>query len=91
MAAEANPREELITVFDTTNESEAMIVRGLLESSGIESLITSPEAPQDILPGVGNTVIMVRAEQAAEAEEIIAAYRENGEALADSSVSGETA
>jgi hypothetical protein len=57
-------------------ESEAMVVRGLLESSGIESFMTSPEAPQDILPGVGNTIVVVREEQADEAREIIAAYQE---------------
>jgi hypothetical protein len=74
--AAGHPNEKLVTVFDTMEESEAMVVRGLLESSGIESFMTSPEAPQDILPGVGNTIVVVREEQADEAREIIAAYQE---------------
>ena len=55
-----NPNEKLVRVFDTEQESEAMIVQGLLESSGIDSDVTSLDAQQDILPGVGGTVILVR-------------------------------
>ena len=29
------PNEELVKVFDTEQESEAMVVRGLLEANGI--------------------------------------------------------
>ena len=61
-----NPNEKLVRVFDTEQESEAMVVRGLLDSAGIDSDLTSLDAQQDILPGVGGTVILVREEDAAE-------------------------
>ena len=71
------PDEKLVRVFDTEQESEALIVRGLLESSGIDADITSLDAPQDILPGVGGTVILVREENAAEARRLIEEYRQS--------------
>ena len=70
------PDEKLVRVFDTEQESEALIVRGLLESSGIDAEVTSLDAPQDILPGVGGTVILVREEDAAEARRLIEEYRQ---------------
>jgi Putative prokaryotic signal transducing protein len=74
-AARPNPNEKLIRVFDTEQESEALVVSGLLESAGIECDITSLDAQQDILPGVGGTIIMVREEDAAEARRVIEEYR----------------
>ena len=71
------PDEKLVRVFDTEQESEALIVRGLLESSGIDADVTSLDAPQDILPGVGGTVILVREEDAAEARRLIEEYRQS--------------
>src|SRR5438445_555364 len=74
-APRPNPKENLVRVFDTEQESEALVVHGLLEASGIDSDITSLEAQQDILPGVGGTVILVREEDAAEARRLIEEYR----------------
>jgi len=74
-AARPNPNEKLVRVFDTEQESEAMVVHGLLESSGIDSDVTSLDAQQDILPGVGGTVILVREEDADEARRVIEEYR----------------
>ena len=71
-----NPNEKLVRVFDTEQESEAMVVRGLLESAGIDADITSLDAQQDILPGVGGTVILVREEDAAEARRVIEEFRQ---------------
>ena len=71
-----NPNEKLVRVFDTEQETEAMVVRGLLDSAGIEADITSLDAPQDILPGVGGTIILVREEDAEEARRVIAEYRQ---------------
>jgi hypothetical protein len=71
------PNEKLVKVFDTEQESEAMIVRGLLESSGIDADITSLDAQQDILPGVGGTIILVREEDAPEARRVIEEYRQS--------------
>ena len=67
--------DELVEVFDTQQESEAMVVLGLLESSGIEALISNLDAPQDVLPGVGGVIIRVRREQAEEALRTIEEYR----------------
>jgi hypothetical protein len=90
--AEANEgHEELVKVFDTDEESEAMVVRGLLESAGIDAMIQNREAPQDILPGVGGVIILVRPEQADEAIATIEAYRNNPTTDADEAVSEEPA
>jgi Putative prokaryotic signal transducing protein len=78
MALEAN-NAALVKVFDTEQESEAMVVQGLLESAGIESLISSLDAPQDVLPGVGGVIVQVRPDQADEARTLIQDFRANGE------------
>jgi hypothetical protein len=65
------PQKELVRVFDTEQESEAMVVNGLLQSAGIQSDLTSLDAPQDILPGVGGSVILVREEDADNARQLI--------------------
>ena len=60
------PNEELVEVFGTKEESEAMVVRGLLETAGIDVLVTATDAPQDVLPGVGGVVFRVSVTQAEE-------------------------
>ena len=47
MALEAND-STLTTVFDTERESEALVVKGLLDSAGIEAVVTSLDSPQDV-------------------------------------------
>jgi hypothetical protein len=69
-----DPNEKLVRVFDTEQESEAMIVSGLLDSQGIDCEITALDAPQDVLP-IGGTVILVREEDAARAIQVIEQYR----------------
>src|SRR5205823_3984189 len=69
---------DLVEVFDTQQESEALVVRGLLESAGIDALVSSLDAPQDVLPGVGGVVLRVRADQAEEARRMIEDYRVSG-------------
>ena len=66
---------EPVAVFETQQESEAMVVHGLLTSAGIPSLVTNLEAPQDVLPGVGGVAILVPAERADEAAQLIEEYR----------------
>ena len=85
------PSDALVTVFDTEQESEAMVVKGLLESEGIDSILTNLDAPQDVLPGVGGVVLQVRPEQAQQALRVIQESRattdadvEAAEATADS-------
>jgi hypothetical protein len=75
MATEPTPNVELETVFDTDQESEALVVKGLLESAGIETLINSIDAQQDILPGVGGVIVQVAPDRAVEARDIITTYR----------------
>jgi len=55
---------ELVLVFDTQQESEALVIQSLLSSAGIESIITNLDAPQDVLPGVGGVVVKVNPAQA---------------------------
>jgi hypothetical protein len=78
MAANPNPlpdpNEKLVRVFDAEQESEAMVVSGLLESQGIDCEITALDAPQDVLP-IGGTVILVRQEDASRALQLIEEYR----------------
>jgi hypothetical protein len=74
-----NPNEELVEVFGAKEESEVMVVKGLLESAGIDSLVSSLDAPQDVLPGVGGLIIRVPAEQAEEARRVIEEYRLSAE------------
>lgn len=66
---------ELVKVFDTQQESEALVVQSLLESAGIESIVTNLQAPQDVLPGVGGVIVRVSASQANEALSIIEGYK----------------
>ena len=70
-----DPNEKLVKVFDTEQETEAIVVNGLLESAGIDSDLKSIDATQETFPGVGGSMILVREEDAAEAEKIIEAYR----------------
>jgi hypothetical protein len=70
-----NRNAKLVRVLDTEQETEAMVVRGLLESADIDCDVTSLDAQQDILPGVGDTVIVVREEDAAKARRLIEEYR----------------
>jgi hypothetical protein len=70
-----SPNEKLVSVFDTEQGTKAMVVRGLLESVDIDCDVTSLDAQQEILPGVGGTVILVREEDAARARRLIDEYR----------------
>jgi hypothetical protein len=69
------PNEKLIKVFDTEQETEAIVVQGLLQSAGIDSDLKSIDAVQETFPGVGGTLLLVREQDAAEAQKIIDEYR----------------
>jgi hypothetical protein len=70
-----NPDEKLVRIFDTDQEPEALVVHGLLDSAGIQAEITAIDAVQDVLPGVGGSMILVREEDAAEAKRLIQEFR----------------
>ena len=91
MTGNPEPNERLVKVFDTDVESEAMVVHGLLVSAGIEALVSNREAPQDILPGVGGVVILVREEQAPDATAMIEEFRAHPATDADEALSEEPA
>ena len=67
-----DPNEKLVKVFDSEQESEAMVVKGLLDSAGIDSDLTSASLLQDAFPGLGGMIILVREEDADEARRLIA-------------------
>lgn len=69
------PNEKLIKIFDTEQETEAIVVQGLLQSAGIESDLKSIDAVQETFPGVGGTLLLVREQDAPEAQRIIDEYR----------------
>jgi len=69
------PNQKLIKVFDTEQETEAIVVKGLLDSAGIDSDLKSIDAVQETFPGVGGTLLLVREQDAPEALRIIDEYR----------------
>jgi hypothetical protein len=75
-APQPEPNEKLVKVFDTEQESEAMVVKGLLESAGIESNLTSTATAQDSFPGLGGVVLLVREEDAEPARRILAEFKQ---------------
>lgn len=79
------PNEALVVVFESEQESEAMVVQGLLESAGIEVLLTNFDAPQDVLPGVGGVKLQVREDQVAESRAILSSYQNKGLTEAEAS------
>ncbi len=77
-AATPLPNEKLVRVFDTEQESEAMVVKGLLDSAGIDSQFGDNENSPDVLP-VGGIGILVRGADAALALQVIEEYRRTPE------------
>ena len=74
--------EHLIDIFDTNDNSEAMVVHSLLESGGIESLMSTVEAPAGVYPfnamPLGHIRIQVLESQAEDSLRVIAEYRRRG-------------
>ncbi|MHB8214863.1 MAG: putative signal transducing protein [Candidatus Sulfotelmatobacter sp.] len=72
-----DPNEKLVKVFDSEQESEAMVVKGLLDSAGIESDLASASLLQDAFPSMGGMIILVREEDAERARGLIAESRQS--------------
>jgi hypothetical protein len=85
MSTQPKSDPELVEVFDTMQDSEAMVVHGLLTSAGIESVVANLQAPQDVLPGVGGISVRVNSAHEDEARRLIDDYRNNGASEDDSS------
>jgi hypothetical protein len=78
-----DPNEKLVKVFDSEEESEALVVKGLLDSAGIENDLTSSSFLQDAFPGLGGMIILAREEDAEKARNLIAEYRRAAEDAPD--------
>ncbi|MAG14968.1 MAG: hypothetical protein CL874_03720 [Dehalococcoidales bacterium] len=66
--------KEMIEVYRAVGESEAQLIRGLLESYGIPSLLKSNAAPSVhmfVVDGMGEVRVMVWEEAAEKARELI--------------------
>ena len=77
VSAIPKPNEKLVKVFDSEQESEALVVKGLLDSAGIDSDLTSASMVQDAFPGLGGMLILVREEDEEAARRMIAAARQS--------------
>ena len=75
--ARPNPNEKLVKVFDSEQEPEALVVKGLLDSAGIDSDLTSASMVQDAFPGLGGMLILVREEDEEAALRLIAESRQS--------------
>ena len=82
--------EKLVKVFDSEEESEAMVVKGLLDSAGIESDLASASLLQDAFPGLGGMIITVREEDAEKARQLIVESQQQPARGADDSDEDET-
>jgi len=69
---------DLVVIFRTHSDIEAQIVRGLLESHGVPSVVSS-DVPHAIFPlsvdGLSEVRIAVHADEAHDAQQIIEAHR----------------
>ena len=75
--ARPDPNQKLVKVFDSELESEAMVVKGLLDSAGIDSDLTAAAMVQDMFPGLGGMIILVREQDAETARRLIEDYRQS--------------
>jgi len=88
-----NPNEKLVKVFGSEQEPEALVVKGLLDSAGIDSDLTSASMVQDAFPGLGGMILLVREEDAEAATRLIAEQRQafSGQSFSAQSSSAESA
>ena len=71
-----NPDQKLVKVFDSEEDSEAIVVKGLLDSAGIDSDLTAAAMVQDMFPGLGGMIILVREQDAETARKLIEEFRQ---------------
>jgi hypothetical protein len=67
-----DPNEKLVKVFEAEEETEALVVQGLLEAAGIDSDLAPISLTQYAFPNLGGTIIRVREEDAETARRLIA-------------------
>jgi hypothetical protein len=66
-----DPNEKLVKVFEAEEETEALVVQGLLEAAGIDSDLAPISLTQYAFPNLGGTIIRVREEDAEAARRLI--------------------
>jgi hypothetical protein len=82
----------LVKVFDSEQESEALVVKGLLHSAGIDSDLKSSSMVQDTFPGLGGMLILVREEDEEAALRVIVEGRQSStQSQADDDATAEIA
>ncbi|MGA7906339.1 MAG: DUF2007 domain-containing protein [Candidatus Sulfotelmatobacter sp.] len=72
-----DPNEKLTRVFEAEEETEALVVKGLLDAAGIENDLAPLSLTQYAFPNVGGTIIVVRQEDAERARSLISEYKQN--------------
>jgi hypothetical protein len=75
-ARRPDPNEKLVKVFDSEDEPEAIVVKGLLDSAGIDNDLQSASFLQDAFPGLGGMIILVREEDEERALRLIEESRQ---------------
>ena len=74
-----NPISKLVEIYVAKGEAEAQIIKGILDSYGIPSLLkaqASPSVHVFTVNGMGQVAILVRAEDADDARELIKGEQE---------------
>ncbi len=71
-----DPNEKLVKVFESEEESETLVVKGLLESGGIDSDVAPLSLSQQAFPNLGGMIILVREEDAERARQMISEYQQ---------------
>jgi hypothetical protein len=84
-----HPDESVVVVHTASTAAEAMVIRGLLQSAGIESpgSVSSDPFPLNESPDMHGVEIYARESQAAEARSLIAEYAKGNSSTDDSDVS----
>ena len=77
MQPRPDPNQQLVKVFESEQETEALVVKGLLESLGIESDLAPISLTQRAFPNMGGTMILVREADAERARGLIVEYSQN--------------
>ncbi|MFZ0211562.1 MAG: DUF2007 domain-containing protein [Candidatus Acidiferrales bacterium] len=77
-------QEKTVVIHSAGSDTEAMVIRGLLESAGISCVGTSNTDPFPVgepLPGFGGSEVIVLESQAESARRIIADYLKSNEGI----------
>jgi hypothetical protein len=77
MQPRPDPNQQLVKVFESEQETEALVVKGLLESLSIESDLAPISLTQRAFPNMGGSMILVREADAERARSLIVEYSQS--------------